>query len=274
MKIAILILIYNSKLVESKTINAILNSNLSFSEVRLIIWNNGPKKLENKDISNLNNKGLNVSIIETLENRAISKIYNEFLTMCDVERYVFLDHDSSLSDNYLSTVLNSEYEIGVPIIYVDGIPRSPTINGNFVSDSHQQNKMLISIGSGLILSRNAKKSLEAKLAHVFDERYYLYGVDTTFFIRVNDCGLSNLIRIIPGFEHSLSRFEAETTEISDFRIKERSYDLGLTLKYYPSYYFVSAFFKVLIKKLLGQKTLSVKDIYISFVSGKHYRLDN
>ncbi|WP_413691538.1 hypothetical protein [Psychromonas sp. KJ10-2] len=91
---------------------------------------------------------------------------------------------------------------------------------------------VVSIGSGLVIGRDVAAFVKKIYGDIFDERFYLYGVDTTFFLRVFNSNLSNRINIISGFQHSLSRLQKESNEVKKFRCIERSYDKGLTIRFY------------------------------------------
>lgn len=72
--------------------------------------------------------------------------------------------------------------------------------------------------------------------------------------------------------HSLSRLENEAIKVKQFRIKERSYDQGLTLRYY----FCKFTFLLSQKKLLAKLIFNKSDISLiyfakAYFSGKHYK---
>ena len=112
---------------------------------------------------------------------------------------------------------------------------------------------------------------------VFDERYYLYGVDTTFFLRFNNLNCSDKARVIKGFNHSLSRLEIESSSNKRFRKVERSYDLGLTLRYYRScreiiFDIVKVFGSSILKMILKRENaFYLRHVFIALLVGKHYR---
>ena len=53
MKTAFLVVMYNREIHAAATIQALLNANVFFNESPLIIWNNGPDLLKNKDCDDL-----------------------------------------------------------------------------------------------------------------------------------------------------------------------------------------------------------------------------
>jgi len=119
--------------------------------------------------------------------------------------------------------------------------------------------------------------LKEKYGQVFNQRFYLYGVDTTFFYRVFNSRLISKIKIINGFEHSLSRLEVESDKVKAFRRLERTYDLGISLRYYYSWpkivYFVFKFTFTHIKNRILKKDTSLyyKHFIKAIVTGTHYR---
>jgi len=270
MKISILVVLYSCEVYRSKTIQTLISSGVEGG--RLVVWNNGPRVLKEWDVTALKSSGFDdVVVIETIDNIALSKIYNNFMVRWAADRYVFLDHDSTLNEGYLEKIFcDAPIDIGVPLIEALGEVRSPTIKGGFREGPYFESDQFFAIGSGLILGAKAVRLLEDRFTKVFDERFYLYGVDTVFFFRIRIAGMTNLIKVIGGFEHSLSRLEVETPTMKAFRKIERSYEIGLKTRYYFRKT-KSAFVKILIKRCLGFETLSIRSILKAFLSGKHYR---
>ncbi len=275
MKISILVTLYSCEILESETIRTLTSSDLDFKNVSLVIWNNGPSFLKCNNLENLTACGFNnVELVETTENKSLSVIYNVFLNMSASDRFVFLDHDSTLNDSYLNDVLHcDDLNVAVPLIEMMGEVRSPTMKGEFRTGPFADKDKFMAIGSGLVISAKVVQLMEQEFNQVFDERFYLYGVDTTFFFRVRKADLSHLVNLVSAFGHSLSRLEKESLATTEFRRVERSYDLGLRLRFYfsQSKYLLWFFVKVLVKRSLGLNTLSVKSIFKAVVFGRHYR---
>lgn len=275
MKTAFLVVMYNREIHAAATIQALLNADVSFNHSPLVIWNNGPERLKIKNCEDLTQKGFVVEIRETITNDALSVIYNKFMASIDADQYVILDHDSCVTNDYLSAVLSLEdVDIAVPVITSEGSVRSPHINGVFEGRAFTNDDQLLAIGSGLVLNKSIQSFFTAKYKDVFDENYYLYGVDFTFFYRAKALQLIKNIQLIPGFEHSLSRLENEKPELEQFRRIERSYDFGMTLRYYPTKARIKRFIKYSIHFMLGRCRLSYVDIWKALISGKHYRAKN
>ncbi|EMW0511514.1 hypothetical protein ACVD54_001570 [Enterobacter mori] len=271
-RLAILVLLYNRKPSESTSFNsldkALQELSTSCNNIKICLWNNGPDKLS----SNIDFKSphYDTSVIETIQNESLSCIYNQFLEKYDSEKYLILDHDSLVSIEYLNQCLNESFEYMIPTIVTQHGVQSPKV---YKLRSYIGNETLLGIGSGICLSNEACNVIKGKFSTVFDERFYLYGVDSTFFLRLNKIGLAKKLKISKNtITHSLSKFEKEGVAIKKFREKERSYDQALTLRYYFSLFtFVTTF-----KKLLGCIFLNKSDInflvFISaLISGKHYK---
>lgn len=279
--IAILVLLYNKEIESSETLQSIIKSKLTFSNAKIVVWNNGPYSLINKDVSVFDLKGYSVVIRETLNNESLSVIYNSFISESLAKKYIILDDDSTLNEDYISASnILEPSQIGMPVIKNMGQTTSPKINkkvsypGIVIKNSDK----VTTIGSGLVLGEGVVRDLIKSYGAVFDERFYFYGIDTTFCFRVFDSKMTDRIRIISGFEHRLSRLQSEE-ELTEFRRLERSYDLGLTLRYYNYKSLGSNVNK--IRKLLFQSLFSffsnkkskISFIYFckAFLTGKHYR---
>lgn len=277
MSISILVVLYNCEILESATIWSLLNSKLMFGNVNLIIWNNGPKKIacDENIINKFKEKGLLVTLIQTIQNLPLSYVYNSFIEKYSSDYYVFLDNDSSLNDTYLNHILKLKkldvFFVGVPIINVRGISYSPSVRNEFSSGPFKKDDKVIAVGSGIVLNNKAIQTIQKSYNTVFDVNFALYGVDTTFFLRVHSLGFSDRISIMPSFDHSLSRLEVESETMTNFRLEERSYDIGLTLRHYPSFEFILTFFRMIAGRVIGRNRFMISKVLKAFVEGKHNR---
>lgn len=271
-RLAILVLLYNRKPSESTSFvsldKALQKLSTSCNDIKICIWNNGPNKLIS-DTSFIS-PHYDTTVIETIHNESLSYVYNQFLEKYDSEKYLILDHDSLVSIQYLNQCLNESFEYMIPTIVTHHGVQSPKV---YKLRSFIGNETLLGIGSGICLSSQACNVIKDKFSTVFDERFYLYGVDTTFFLRLNKIGLAKKIKISEyTITHSLSKFEKEDLAIKKFREKERSYDQALTFRYYFSLFtFITVF-----KKLLGCVFLNKSDINVfvfvsALINGKHYK---
>lgn len=162
---------------------------------------------------------------------------------------------------------------------MDNAIYEPRINGKVTQEIGilSTSKNIMSIGSGLVISKNSIKILKEKYNEVFDPRFYLYGVDSTFYIRFNRCNFKEPTIIISPIEHSLSRVCIESKKVKQFRAKERAYSMALYLIFYEKiHYRYLMFIRILFKNtllLLLNKTISVNpyDFVIAFIKAKHYR---
>lgn len=272
--LSILIVLYNCSPEDSETVNSLLEAGVNFVNAELCLWNNGPisAKPQQRTVERFKEMGVSIRFVETIKNYPLSWIYNHFLKVFDSKSYVILDHDSKLSKEYVIYLRDSSSDfISVPLIKAKGAPRSPLVNGKFSFGPYNKFDHLIAVGSGVILSAEAAREIAFRFGDVFDERFALYGVDTSFFIRVNKLGLSEKVKIVPGFEHSFSRLEEEPATIKAFRELERGYDLGLQLRLYPDGRRLGSFFKQIIFSFIGKNNLSVVSAFIGFFRGRHYK---
>jgi len=271
MKTVILILLYNKSISESETLLKLYKSSVDTSSVSLIVWNNGPSSISleleyiNKD------RWGSVELIQTLDNKPLSYIYNQVIELYPAERYVFLDDDSQLTETYLMAMASSNAGVAVPAILSHGEYRSPTVSGKFNPGPYQVTDKVIAIGSGIGMRQDIAQKIKNHYGDVFDSRFALYGVDTTFFLRLHQLGLSDQVEMIDGFEHSLSRLESESQVMSRFRQVERAYDLGLTMRHYtPWKQAIFVIFKQAVKLTLGKLTwLQFVALCKAFKTGRH-----
>ncbi|MBB1304773.1 hypothetical protein [Pseudoalteromonas sp. SR43-5] len=279
--LAVVVVLYKKEILDSKTLSGLVESSIDFQGSKLVIWNNGPSKLKSHNVTDLLNKGLEVEIKETVKNESLAKIYNRFIASNCADNYMILDDDTELNESYLkkSLALKSS-QLGVPLILFDGNIKGPRVNNSIVSHEHYKCKSVdkvLAVGSGLVIGSQFAQLVSSKYGSVFDERFYLYGVDTTFCFRVNSLSCGDKVILLPSLNHSLSRLEVESRSVVEFRVKERGYDIGLQWRYYyPIYkcvYKISRAFIIntLIFLKLKRGPLNLKYILKSFFLGAHYR---
>jgi hypothetical protein len=277
---AILVLLYNKEIIDSKTIESLASSNAQYRGARLVIWNNGPVSLKSRDCKIVENLGYDVLIEETLNNESLAVIYNRFLAKNVAKKHILLDDDSQLNSEYiLASVKIKETEIGMPIIRSQDVIHAPIINKKPFSFEAKRTAAdkIITIGSGIIIGEKITNKLQEEYGEVFDEKFYLYGVDNTFCLRIFESGLTEKVKIIAGFNHSLSRLENEDLNKSKFRLLERSYSAGIELRYYHSVMSAALIISrqglITIKNLIFKKKRTVEFKYLlkAYLTGKHYR---
>lgn len=275
-----LVLLYNKEIQYSNTLNQLLDSKLSFANCQLTIWNNGPAPLVNRDVDAFEKLGFSVTITETLENRSLAKIYNQFVDSIQSDKYVILDDDSILNDGYLSDVLAVKSdEVCIPIIRMNDEVKGPRINKKMIKEPtlFSNCDRISAIGSGTVLGAKVADKIKAKEGTIFDERFFFYGVDTTFFLRLNRVEEHIPFRVINNFSHSLSRYEKESERVREFRKKERSCTTALRLRHYKPLpngfllylkHMISSFSKVISGK---EAKIDFKEFTRAYLSGNHYR---
>lgn len=269
---SILVVCYHCEIDQSRSITGVLKHVDGKCNVNVVIWNNGPIQWSSQSIDEIKSHSSNIIVVQTSENRPLSWIYNDFIEMYSSDYYVIFDHDSDVNFQFISNLFSLRKELlCLPIIYSKGVAVNPTCNGLFNSGPYMKNQKVMSIGSGLVLSKQLVNILHKRWGSVFDERFALYGVDTTFFKRINKLNSSDLIRTISGFEHSLSRSETESDRVQSMRRNERSIDLGLSLRLYPSFGLYWHLLKILVKESLGNDIVNFHIMMRSFFSARHPR---
>jgi hypothetical protein len=274
MKLSILILCYNCKPLESKTIQSLLNSSVFLSSlgsgINLTIWNNGPKYWSEQDIAPISITG--VFIKQTLENKPIGKLYNSFTSSFESDYYLYLDHDTLLNEKFIYDILTqNSIKIGVPIIRFDKENIFPICRRQFSNGPFLKKDKVYSIASGLLLSKIVVEFISEEYGNTFDNRYAFYGVDTSFFIRLHALELCNDITVLPAIMHSLSRLEAEEPNIVKFRTRERSLEAGITLRNYFSIGRLYGVIRMTLKSFFLKDGWGGYYILKGFVYGKHPR---
>lgn len=274
MNLSILVVTYNCPLDHSQTIHSLCASKVRFDGVRLCIWNNGPKEMPvpTNMLAVLGEKGFEVTIRQTPWNAPLSWIYNYFIEKNPANRYVILDHDSSLSEEYIKYIVgNNDVFLGMPMVKVKGVLHSPRVNDQFSSGPYGKRDKVRALGSGLLISQKAIDAVKSAYGDIFDENYALYGIDTSFLQRVQEVESSDSLKCIPCIEHSLSDFEEEKKEIKRFRNIEKSYAFGLHLRYYPTKKRVRKMIKQTFKSILGKNKILITEAVKAFVKGRHER---
>lgn len=266
-RFSVLVVLFNKEIVDSLTLTALKKYPYFLEKVHLTIWNNGPFALKEKG-GGLVNLVNNITIHETLENKSLSMIYNVFLKENDSDYYVILDDDSLLSKSYIDALINLDTQHFVtPIIKANNKIISPS---NLIKNSKEDRKNLRAIASGLVISKDLKSKVFSKYNSCFDERFYFYGVDTSFLYRLNRIDVVNTI--IPGFDHKISEYIVENKIREDFKSKELSYSLGLKLRLYPTVRLYKRLLKIIIDKLFFKRNrIQLRYVLYTFFMKTHPR---
>lgn len=266
--IAVLVVLYNKEISQSKTISSLANQSATYYELTIV--NNGPNELfalTDPLLKEIQAKGIKVNYIEFLDNKPLSYIYNLFVTRNNnCEYYVILDDDTELPEDYLSCC-DSKFDILLPIIVHDEKVEYPK------GTLERSNKSsLLSISSGMVLSRHIVDIFISEYKKTFDERYALYGIDTVFFARLQrlvNKGFNFTVKKGPTINHSLSKNLKGGK--STFRMTERTYDLALTARFYPEAIHYMPLIVYLVKLILTGDFILLKAFFKVLLKGKHPR---
>lgn len=269
-KLAILVVLYNKQIDDCVTISGLIDSlekvEFEARDMVICIWNNGPSSIN----CNLTSEKCQINLIETIDNNSLSFIYNTFIDKVLAHNYLLLDHDSVINSEYLRECFFNKEKYLIPSVMTSHGMQSPKF---YRMPSHSFSKTMLAIGSGICLSKAACEEMSKYYGNVFDERFFFYGVDSTFFLRINKIGNAKKIKISSqNIFHSLSRLEVEDESTTKFRVKERSYDQALTLRYYFSIFTCFTVLKKIIASFLfSKKEISLKCFMVAFFNGKHYK---
>lgn len=274
MKISVLVVLYNKIISDSATLRTMLLCN-DLCNVDLTVVNNGPKSIPQVQefLSSNESLFLGIRYIEHLENKPLSKVYNDFID-CNsrADYYVIIDDDSKLESTFFRKIVLNTFDICVPRILSvdDGQYYYPTVKGvPITSEGYIDIDDLISISSGLTIKRDVVTLLKNKYGSVFDENFALYGVDTSFFLRLKelDCRLNVICSST--IMHSLSR--ANNSKPSLFRERERLYDAAIIARRYPNRIRIYYFVKRLLKNIILFNRENLFSLITCFIKGKHPR---
>ncbi|HHQ6589412.1 TPA: glycosyltransferase family 2 protein [Serratia fonticola] len=278
-KTSILVVLYNKNLSQSQTLLSLLEFDIK--SCRLVILNNGPLALidEPKFMSKIHEHFQDVVVHNELDNLPLSVAYNRFIEKhIESERYILLDDDSIVTSSFTEKI-NSDFEgvdLELPKIITekDSKIHYPIYKLKPIEDKDMfalDPKKIVSIGSGLIISRRLVNKFKSKKTKLFDERFALYGVDYKFFCKLKELanfGVDIQVTSTTSIVHSLSRLEGK---ISKSRSNERLYDVALSARFYPSKLSLLYFCKDIIKNVIFMRFDKVSLILNTFYKGYHPR---
>lgn len=254
-KVRFCIVLYDKNIHDSVTVESISKYILKHNfDASIVVFNNGPRLVSFEELEWL-------TLNQVLINGSLSKIYNKFIDEYPAERYVFLDDDTKLTDEYIDELVKSDFNILLPKISCLGKIHYPVLGRNGIQ----------SVTSGLALSDSCIKEIKkikGNRGNVFDERFDLYGIDTAFFYFLNKHKLAYKVsdNII---EHELSHI---STGSSDFRDVEVL--LANSAALFP-YFNIKLFFAVCygnLKMLLKFKFFVVTSSFVSLLLRRTIRL--
>jgi len=275
-QMSILVVLYNKKIQDSVTLDSILQVTCK-ENLSLTIINNGPEKLSGIDDFINNHKDFkNINFYEFLENRSLSKIYNNFLYDNQNAAFcIIFDDDSSFDSSLLLNVLKSNADIILPLIknQKDSQIYYPISNNTIVtSETALDINGLISITSGLAISRKLINLMQNVYGPVFDENFALYGIDTSFFARLHRAReIHDKLSIISQdvVLHSLSRTGSQP--ISNIRLRERLCDAALIARHYPDVKRLTYLLKKIVQNIYRGNFTNLYLLIKCYVTGKHPR---
>ncbi|MFP9228825.1 glycosyltransferase family 2 protein [Pectobacterium cacticida] len=196
MNITSVVIIYNSQLRESDTLNSLLRCKLENINLNVCIWNNGPSLLTEDDAANFiwqcQEKGIRAKIYQDIRNLALSKIYNFFIKNESFEFITILDQDSHLPTDYFTKIsLHLDADIIVPIIIAEKNGVSSQTDPHFYGNINRMigegkvDMKIDSVMSGLALSKKGIDKIISFRGYLFEERLAFYGIDSDFFRTIN-----------------------------------------------------------------------------------------
>ncbi|MDF7670367.1 hypothetical protein PT276_03985 [Orbaceae bacterium ESL0721] len=275
--ISLLVVIYNKKISDSKSLLSLLNIDEQVID-NLTIWNNGPDQLTSDQLINqLQHKVAHLELIDDLSNSPLSHVYNTFIDKhLQSDYFVILDDDSILEESYLSLLKSLKSEkmahLILPKIVQHQQIHYPLIGFEpIVNEKRLTAKNCRSIGSGLIFNSELVANYKRQFNQtVFDERFALYGVDTSFFFRLAQIDSALSIICKGELSHSLSRLNSENREATKFRLYERAIDVALSARLYPSFVTYKPFIKYLLKSVIKNRDGSLFYLLVkSYILAAH-----
>lgn len=271
---SVVIVLYNREVSDSQTIVSLLEHWSNREDLHLDIINNGPSLI---DEVVLDIKGT-FKYFQYLENRRLSSLYNEFLERNESEYYIILDDDSMLTEEYFHSLeslkkQSPNADFALPKILSDGkcvYPKKIDYNSKNISNKDG----VMSISSGLVIRHRLVLQYIKQYGNVFDERFYLYGVDSSFFDRLMLLEQELFGCYVGSIVHSLSSHEEEPHNVKAFRSLERSNDFALSTRYYFNLHKCIRLVYFIFTNPLGIgkfKLLSFHEVCKTMLSGTHYR---
>jgi hypothetical protein len=204
-----LVVIYNKNLASSNTVKSLVS--IKNRKIKCDIVNNGPNKLDEKEVY-FYSEECEFNIFEYIENRPLSVIYNDFIERHrNYSRFVILDDDSILTDSFIDRVFSTDrYDLELPkIIDQNNNLSFPILNYKPIDKNCNvisiADGLVLSIGSGLIISEKLLSLFDSYGVPLFDRRFSLYGVDTSLFLQLRKMSPKNiLITSFSFLKHDLS----------------------------------------------------------------------
>ncbi|CAM8087689.1 glycosyl transferase [Klebsiella michiganensis] len=269
-----IVVLYNKAVVDSATIQSL--ANYKFEKSKIIVFNNGPMGvvLTDEDKAKLNNTFCSHELVNCIENKPLSMLYNDIINNNrNFNKFVILDDDSIITDSFSNIVNSSNFDLELPRIQsvIDDKTYYPINDKKIVLCNGILNpKTVVSIASGMIINNRLVDIFRQYNLQLFDDSFALYGVDASFFRRLNYIALKEDIKVNTSsiIIHSLSRIEKKEKIYSSH---ERIIDITLSTKKYPSVHLIYIFLLMLSKQIANLDFSSVMLVFKTFLGGEHER---
>ncbi|RYC38026.1 hypothetical protein DEH81_19650 [Pectobacterium zantedeschiae] len=235
MNMTAVVILYNTYLLESETLQSILINKLHNINLTLKIWNNGPNYLEEEDINKFfsfcSKSGINVDIFQDKRNVSLSKIYNLFINEKNYDYITILDQDSTLPEDFFAKIFHGKKtDIIIPLIFsnINEIVAQThpyrLYDGEKIVTECSINQKIETVMSGITLSSNFTETIIKNWNSVFEERLGFYGIDSDFFKRLNEMeSLSNISVCCKNKIHHSFALLDPNQSMSEFRKMELFY---------------------------------------------------
>lgn len=190
MKVVILIVLYKTPILESKSVLSFIGQKYSDMTSQLVIWDNSPNPANSSDLEKSRTHLGMFDYISTPENTWLSKVYNTIVATYEFDFILLLDQDSLFPEDYLQTLCKKSNEfpkikLFLPLVKNDGRLVSPG-SFQFFKGKHwresvtgvMSSRKVVAITSGMFISSEFFENYQYK----FDERLSLYAIDTKFML--------------------------------------------------------------------------------------------
>lgn len=236
MKLTAVVIIYNSKLSESHTLQSIIRCCLKEVSLTIQIWNNGPDLLAEDDTQDFfilcESKNIKVKIYQDIRNIALSKVYNFFANKNDYDFISILDQDSVLPEDFISNIKqHRDVEIILPKIIAKKNDKFTQIYPHTYCDADaliEDGKINVSVDSvmsGITMSADIVRKIIIFRGYLFEEKLAFYGIDCDLFRSIKsmaDNGALINLYCIGSICHSFAFFDPEVAK-NEFRQMELFY---------------------------------------------------
>lgn len=232
LNISAIVVLYNSALFSSETINTLFSTKRENINLTVVIWNNGPTELSPDEAQRYLNKcrehSISSAIYQDCRNISLSKIYNFFIdNYAESDYFSILDQDTLLSQDFFTNIYNNmDYHVVLPVIHTPDDSESIKSPSYFNHKPFQHGEFNLgdcyAIGSCLSFSSHLVSLIRSDNMTCFDERYAFYRVDTEFFVTIKKHNHLKGI-CIGNIIHHLSE-KKDPSKMCEFKKLENGYD--------------------------------------------------